>query len=201
MTLDANRDLILEHELDFANRMAHKMVVQPTVHVWMILIPVIFVLHFYRLNRAKEGRALFKEGYMQSRRHTLDAVWERLRRGEDPLTENSMDPAFIDALCAESATPEQAMTQYRAFISLLAEHYRDLLSASGESVEDLIRSAYRTRSNYLLFLRQMGEVEQSLNVALQPHLPEDLDEVQDVLQYMERTTRELRQEQAEAIFP
>lgn len=200
MTLDEKRDLILDHEQAFARYMAYKVVGNPSIHVWMILIPVIFVFHFFKLNQAKEGRKQFAEGYMQSRRQTLDAVWDRLREGQDPLTENSMDPALIDALCVDSATPESAMPQYRAFLNLLAEHYRDMLQASGETADDLIRSVYRNRSNYLLFLRQLGQVEQAFNLALQPHLPEELDEVQDVLKYMEHTAKELRKEQAAAIF-
>ncbi|MFW5733957.1 MAG: NF038143 family protein [Oceanidesulfovibrio sp.] len=200
MTLDEKRDLILAHEQAFARRMANKVVGNPSIHVWMILIPVIFVFHFFKLNQAKEGRKQFAEGYMQSRRHTLDAVWERMRAGDDPLTDNDVDPALVETLCAGSATPKPAMDQYRAFIRLLAEHYADLLRASGESAEELIRSVYRNRSNYLLFLRQMGAVEHTFNEALRPHLPEELDETDDLLQFIERTAKELRKEQAESIF-
>ena len=40
--------MILDHEEWFAESLAIKIVEKPTLSVWMILIPIVFIYYFYR---------------------------------------------------------------------------------------------------------------------------------------------------------
>lgn len=200
--LDEKRDLILDHEERFARRLAARVVDVPEVHVWMILIPIIFVLHFFRLSQAKNAKEQFFQGYMLSRRQALDAVWEYLREQGMSNKTSRRKPAqiLLDQLCDISAVPKKAMPQYRAFIEMLSEHYMDLLCAEGGSYEELVRRVYQNRTNYLLFLNQLNTAERGLNKAIKPHLPDEVEDVRNVLTSMEESMVEIRREQARSIF-
>ena len=200
--LDRKRDLIQEHEELFSRRLAARVVDVPEVHVWMILIPIIFVLHFFRLNQAKEAKKQFAEGYMISRRQALDAVWEAMRANPPakPSARKKPTEETLDKLCEMSAVPKKALPKYRPFIEMLAEHYADLLSAKGGTYEDLVRRAYSSRTNYLLFVNQLNNAERAFNKAIRPHLPEEVESAQDVVASMEKSMVEIRKEQARSIF-
>lgn len=200
-TVDDKRDLILEHEQIFARRLAYQVVDKPPLHVWMILIPFIFVIHFFRLHQAKEGRRKFTEGYMISRRHALDAVWVALREKNAPGKPWKRPPKeLVDRLCEASAVHKKAMPEYRAFIELLARHYHDLMRAKGETYEDLVRAVYGSRTNYLLFLNRLNTAERGLNKAIRPHLSEEVEAAREVVASMEKSMVEIRRKQANEIF-
>lgn len=198
--VDRKRDMILAHETRFARHLAYRVVDTPRLHIWMILIPVIFVYHFFNLNRAKEARSGFVEGYMISRRQTMDAVWESMRGNSGANTGKILGKEMLDGLCAASAVPRRAMDKYRAFIEILADHYIDLMLAPGNTYEELVRHVYRKRSSYLLFLNQLSTAERALNTALKPHLSKEVQGAREVMASMEKSMVEIRREQAESIF-
>jgi hypothetical protein len=198
--VDRKRDMILAHEMRFARHLAYRVVDTPKLHIWMILIPVIFVYHFFNLNRAKEARQGFVEGFMISRRQALDAVWESMRGNRGASSDKILSKEMLDGLCAASAVPRRAMDKYRAFIELLADHYIDLMLASGNTYEELVRRVYQKRSNYLLFLNQLNTAERALNTALKPHLSKEVQGAREVMASMEKSMIEIRREQAESIF-
>ncbi len=201
MHVDENRDLILDGELLYAQRLATVVLSAPTVHVWMILIPIIFVMHFFRLKRIKEGRVEFVEGFMHGRRAALDALWTVAReQGETPLTDATRE-AVLDELCANSTASAEAAAAQRTLYARLLEHYADMLQARGDSYGDLVRNAYGRREDYLLFLKQLSDAERDLNKAVQQGLTEDAEGAEEVVEAMGRLDMQLRREQAEAIFP
>ena len=66
------RAIILESERQFAHKLALEVIDRPSLTVWMILIPVIFVYYFFRLNRYKSGREAFIKHYMTGIHRVLE---------------------------------------------------------------------------------------------------------------------------------
>ena len=86
-------------------------------------------------------------------------------------------------------------------MSLLVEHYRDLILAPGSSYSALVKSTYKSRTNYLLFLNHLNQVERDFDKALKPHLETSTDDVNGIIKIMEESVISLRRQLAEEIFP
>jgi len=97
-----------------------------------------------------------------------------------------------------SDLPEPARKPFREFIMFLTGHYRDLLRSDGADMASLIRSTYKNRMNYLLFLQRLNQAEKTLNEALRPHITGA--GVDEVLETMETVSQRLRREYAAAVF-
>ena len=65
----------------------------------------------------------------------------------------------------------KALYQKLDWLTVLIDHYMDLLQAEGDQIEDLIKSVYKSRTNYLLFFNRLNSVEKKFNSALKPHFP------------------------------
>lgn len=184
--------LILEHEKKFADTLASQVLEKPRLSVWMILIPIFFVYFFYRYQRYIEGRKAFSEHYLVSRRRALNEAIESTRLGTAP---------DINALAERSDMPEIARSLQKNVLGLLVAHYSLLLNADGEEYSALIRSAYGTRTNYLLFLNRLNKSEIDVNASLSPHLKDKQEGVEGVISLMESRSEAIRRENAEVFFP
>jgi hypothetical protein len=183
---------ILRHEEGFAGAIAAVVIEKPQLSIWMILIPIIFVYHIYRFQKYSDGRKMFVKNYMISRKRALEEALVVVNTGNEP---------DIDRLVEMSTIPEVARQQYAEFMAVLIEHYADLLSSEGDNFDELVRSAYRNRTNYLLFLNRLNQTERALNKALKPHLEETLEGVNDIVRTIESRSEGLRRDTAERIFP
>ena len=83
---------------------------------------------------------------------------------------------------------------------VLIQHYTDLLRAEGVIIAELVRSAYRNRTNYLLFCNRLNQVEKELNAALRPHMKDNIEGFDDAVRRIEGVSVELRREDAEKFF-
>jgi hypothetical protein len=84
-------------------------------------------------------------------------------------------------------------------VKTLAEYYMDLLSASGDSFESLVRAAYRNRTDYLLILNRLTTMERGFYSALKPHMG-TAEGASDIIATIESQSQKLRRELAEQIF-
>lgn len=189
--LDLSRELILAHERRFAGQVAGEVVDKPVLTLWMILIPVFFVFYFYQLKRYKNGLRDFSENFLVARKRTLDAVWEAA------VSETSADLGRVVEL---SDVPTEAEDQYRAWVELLADHYSFLIRASGGTYGELVKAAYKKKSNYLKILRNLNQVEADLNNAVAPLLPGDEQTIETVIKSMQESVKRLRRNQSIEIF-
>jgi hypothetical protein len=104
-------------------------------------------------------------------------------------------------LVQASDIPHETRQVYRTWVTLLVEHYRDLILAQGSSYPALVRSTYTSRTNYLLFLNHLNRVERDFDAALKPHLEKSTENVNGIIKLMEESVTSLRRQLAEAIFP
>jgi hypothetical protein len=185
-------ELIRSNETTFAYFLSQIVIEKPKISVWMILIPIILVYHMYRYKSYVEGRKSFAENYLITRNRALEAAVISISN-EDPLDEFSV--------VREANIPESTREDYAAWVRVLMTHYKDLLRCEGDSFDALVRSAYKNKTNYLLFLNILNKSEKRFNSALKPHLQATTEGVGDIIDRMEKGSEKLRYQEAERIFP
>ena len=192
ITLAEKKDMILARETAFAKTVSAIVIDKPQLSLWMILIPVIFVHFFYRLNKYSQGRKDFARQFLLSRERSLNESLEALESDKKPDTNKVRQMATI---------PEGTSKTYVKWLKVMMDHYTDLLASEGESYEEMVRSVYKNRTNYLLFLNSLGESEKAFDNALKPHLNKDTNGVSDIVKTIEACTTQLRRQEASKIFP
>ncbi len=191
-TLNRNHDLILAEEKHFAALVSTKVIDKPKLAVWMILIPVFFVFYFWQLKRYSDGRKTFAEKFIVTRQRALDQALQSAQSGRNP---------DIETVVAASDIPDAIRKDYRRWVAVLIDHYRDLILSKGSSYAALVRSVYKSRTNYLLFLNRLNQVEREFDAALKPHIETTVENVNGIIKLMEESTGSIRRQRAEAIFP
>jgi len=192
MGINEKKDLILRYEELQAQLLAGRVIFKPPLTAWYILMPLIFIYYFYRLQKYAKSRKDFVYNYMRSRRRAIEEAADALEDHRQP---------DIAGFREFTTVPAEAMDAYIAWIAVLAEHYTDLLKGDGTCCEDLIRSAYNGRGNYLLFLNRLNRSEHQLNRALTPGLEVDIPDVMETITLMETQVEQMRRAEAERIFP
>ncbi len=190
--LEKRKRQILKHEESMAHQLARRVIDKPAPSVWMILIPIFFVFHAWKIKEYATGLKDFVEHYLLSRRRALDSAYEAVEHNHEPDIEH--------LLKTDTAIPAGARTCYRAWLTLLVDHFRNLLTAGGNSVSELIRNHYRNKATYLLFNNQLNTAENDYNKALLPKIEGDQQDIRYVLDKMERAIADLHRQEAEEIF-
>ena len=188
--IDRRKELILERELDIANAIGAAVCEKPKVSFWMIMIPLLFIYFIYRMLKYKEGRLKFDEEFMAARRQAMDVALEALETGADP---------DIDRTVRQSEYADTIAKPFGSWIKVQVEYYMDLLSAPGENFEHLVRSAYRSRTNYLLALNRLNTVEKEFYTALKPQLAAT-EGAAEIIETIETKSQHLRRWFGEQAF-
>ena len=194
MHIDINekKSLILEGETTMARLLALHVIEKPVPRVWMIFIPIFFVFYFWKLKQFESGLKDFADNHIIPRRRTLEAVF---------AAEVSSRPVDIDLLVElMGELPKNTRACCAEWLKVLAGHYHQLLAADGQSYPALVRSGYRTKSNYLLFCRQLGKAETAYNMALLPTIEGDSTDLHLITETMAEGLNSLRCREAEEIF-
>jgi hypothetical protein len=188
--LERKQALILERELAFANAVGAAVFEKPKVSFWMLMVPLLFLHFIYRMQKFKNGRMRFDQEFMITRRKAMDLAVEALETGVKPN---------IDRIAGESGLTDALEKPYASWLKALVEYYTDLLAATGDSFESLVRSAYRNRTNYLLALNRLNAVEKEFYAALKPQMA-STEGAASVIATIEEQSRRLRRELAESAF-
>lgn len=184
--------IIWASEENFAYALAPAVLDKPKISIWMILIPILIVYHMFRYQKYIDGRNKFCEHYLLSRKRALKANVRALETGQ---------PCDVRGLVIQANIPEDTKSEYTAWIRVLCDHYADLIRCEGDSIEALVKSAYKNRTNFLLFLNQLNDSEKRFNAALSPHLRQTTEGVDEIIGRMERASEILRRDEAARIFP
>jgi hypothetical protein len=194
-TLDRKCGWILSRELEYAHRVALRLVDKPELSVWMILIPIIFLHFMYRAQKFKAGLGAITRELLASREFALALARESLVAGTE-----APDPAkrFPDGAGTLMDAPlREAEIQLSR---VLIGHYRRLLEARGESYEELVRNAYGNEGRYREeFLRQLVEAEERI-AACAREAAEDIPEALQTLTRMKAARHELREGDVKLCF-
>ena len=189
--IEMKKNLIINYEETQAQRLASRVIFKPPLAIWYIIIPVIFIHYFYRLQVYSQNRKEFVTHYMRARKMALEAVANALEEGRKVNISHVTDQIQI---------PVEAKKEYRDWIRALIEHYTVLLKAEGKDFDDLLRLGYRTRGNYLLFANALNNTEKQLNKALTPSLSTENSDVAQTVTLIEKHVQMMRREEANRIF-
>jgi hypothetical protein len=158
----------------------------------MIFIPLFFVVYFWKLKQFESGLKDFADNHLIPRRRALEAVFAAEVAGRQ------VDIDLLVELMGD--LPEGALLSCAEWLRVLSGHYLLLLTAAGDGYAALVRSGYRTKSNYLLFCRQLGKAETAYNMALLPTIEGDSADLCLVTESMAEGLNLLRSGEAEEIF-
>lgn len=190
-SLSEKKALILEGEEQFAFALARQVLETPKLSFWMVLIPIILVYHMFRHRRVVDGRKGFVKHYLVTRRRALEETLPLVEKGRKPR---------VDEILKDSNLPENAKGPFKGLFSVLVDHYADLLRSDGPDMTSLVRAAYRSRTNYLLFINRLNQAEKALNSALRPSMDEQTSAVDEVMKSVEQLSEQIRREAAARIF-
>lgn len=191
-SLKEKSDLIRSNETTFAYSLSQIVIEKPKISVWMILIPIILVYHMYRHKTYAEGCKAFAENFLITRNRALEAAVSSIVKG---------DPLSASSVVKEANIPESTRKDYAEWVRVLMTHYKDLLLCEGDSFDALVRSAYKNKINYLLFLNILNKSEKRFNSALKPHLQATTKGVGEIIDRMEKGSEKLKHQEADRIFP
>jgi hypothetical protein len=152
--LEEKAKMIMDHEEWFADSLAIKIVERPTLSVWMILIPIVFLYYFYRFKKFAEGRKEFVKNYMISRKQALSKAMERVNGDKKAGVAEIPDTIGLNG---------DTKKYYSELLVALFDHYVRLLQSSGESYQELVKSAYGSSSEFTVFLNNLTRIEDRLN--------------------------------------
>lgn len=183
--------LILDHEQHFAFALAGRVLDKPKLDIWMFLLPILFIYYMNDFQKFKDGRKAFAANYMVTQKRALDEAVTVVQSGK------KADP---DGLAKQSEISPEAQTKLTELFIVLIEHYEVLLKAGGGDFDSLVRSAYNSLTNYLLFINQLNNAEKKLNMALKPQFTTESTEVNDILSAMARHSEQIRRKEAHDIF-
>jgi len=189
--LQDKKDFIWEYEERFAADLATAVLQTPKMSFWMIFIPITLIYHVFQVRKVVEGRKGFAKNYLVTRKRALDAGSSLAATGRSP---------DVQAILRDSNLPEKAKNPFKELFLLLVEHYADLLRAHGQIAPALIRSAYKSRTNYLLFLNRLNKAEKALTDALTPKTPKGAADIAYIVKALEIHSERLGRERAAEIF-
>lgn len=188
--LTQKKEIILSHELAFANKIGAALFEKPKVSIWMIFIPILFLYFIFRMQKFKNDRIKFDEEFMTTRRKAMDNAFH----AAEASGRTEMSYAAWG-----SELPAPLQKPYASWIKTLSSHYMDLLSADGDDFESLIRTAYRNRDNYLVTLERLNNAEKEFYTALKP-LMSQVEGTAQIIATLESESRRLRSGTAFRIF-
>jgi hypothetical protein len=191
ISLKEKRDLILNREKQFCHQVSSEILDKPRLGIWMILIPIFCVFYFYQLKRYSEGRKEFAENFLITRERALNNVYTAVQEGMDVDVEKVVQAGDI---------PEHSREEYRNWLKLLTDHYLSLIRGRGQSFEELVKSAYDSKGQYIQLTEELNRVEREFNSKLQPHLDLDNSEVREIITKIENATIRIRRRQVKEVF-
>lgn len=184
----------MTYERQFAFKLAGHVLEKPKMNVWMILIPIIIVYHMFRFQKYVDGKKKFTSNYMKSREQALESACSLVADGK---------AKDVNSITEHIPLPPEARGPYNHLLSVLVDHYVDLLRAEGEGIDSLLRRAYRSRTDFLLFFNQLSQAEKRLNAALQPHMSREhreQREIGDAVRRIQEISEQMRRTEASRVF-
>jgi hypothetical protein len=151
--IERRRRLILAHETAVAGTIAGQIVDKPTLSVWMILIPLLFVHYMQRLQVCRRAVAQVSDALLRSRCRALDLVCESF------VSDTEGGAGEEDARIRTLRSAQEAE------VALLARHYAKLLAVDGNEYAALVRRAYGTGDAYRELLDELRTIEHRVSAA------------------------------------
>ena len=153
-------DIIVAAEQQFAREVTLGVIVTRPVSLWHTIIPGFFIIDFLRRGSAIRQ---YTKHFMFPRKLALDAALSEIRGEAD--TPVKPDPADDIRIWLESLNlySPDLVRAHVELIGILAEHYRKLLSAEGDTMNLLIEHAYQNSENFSKFIARITAAENEVD--------------------------------------
>ena len=196
MDLDKKYEQLYAHAEAFSYRLAKEVVKKPEISVWMILLPVLFVHHFYRINEYKEGVRSFAKHFLSTQQKALHKAYDQALAGS--RLDYGLDAYFPEQNL--SVQDRNLAKKQLEVLKVLEDHYLALMQASGQKLEELVQDAYQASpEQYRGFLNRLQEAEKGLNEYLLQEVHTS-EESGLVLRQVEKHCSRLREEEISLFF-
>jgi hypothetical protein len=186
------KQIILDYERQFARNLAVRVLDKPKPPLWMIFVPVFFVFFAQKMKRYSSGVEDFVQNYVKPRNLALDAVLDAQDAGTD------VDAPGI--LAKAGAIPERSRPLFLDWMNALTDHYRTLFDARGDTPQALVRSGYRSKTDYLLQCNVLNRAESAFAESLMPGIDGDDRDIRSIVEKMNSCVTDLRRQEADTFF-
>ena len=153
-------NLILNAEQQFAREVTLGVIVTRPLTAWHYIIPGFFIIDFLRRGSAIKQ---YTKHFMFPRNLALDkAMTEMQGDDRDSIRANLEDNVRI-WLESLSLFTQDLKRAHVALVEILAEHYRKLLSAEGDTFNLLIEYAYQNGDSFKQFIDRITAAENEID--------------------------------------
>ncbi len=184
--------LLVDYEQQQARKLALKVIDKPKPPLWMVLIPVFFVFFAWKMKEYKNGISTFCKNWMITREMCIDAA--------RTAVENNSGPDVAEIISKVNDLPPEAVNDYTEWITMLTGYYIQLLSTDGNSIDDLMRKHFNSKSSYLLTLKQISKIENNYHQTLMPFMPGDQEDIAATIEKISSWSLQLQKDQADLLF-
>jgi hypothetical protein len=182
-------DIIYNYEQQFAYRLAKEVVRKPETSAWMILMPVLFVHHMFKITQYKANIHSFAENILSVRLKALDKAFKEAVAGKK--ISYGLDDYFPGVSLSSDKDRNLADKQLRV-IRVMEEHYLAMLEARGKTLEELTLTVYRNVGEYRRYLSRLAEAEKEVSRYLMEHF-HTTEESMSVAGNIEKHSADLRE--------
>ena len=196
--LDTKRDAILARERSLAKAVASSVIESKPVTAWEILIPILFLMNLFQLKRSRET---FSLNFLFTKKLALEAAFSRIDRGkskEDAREQIKEKTGNILAADRKGLYSTKIRQKQMKEMDLLIDHYGQLLEAEGKDHPSMIKSAYRTRENYVAFLEELEQAEKEVYQAATQTVK--TSSAREIAFKMEEATARIRRAELDRLF-
>ncbi|MFP4084215.1 MAG: NF038143 family protein [Desulfonatronovibrio sp.] len=196
LSIKEKYDLIYAHEEQLAYRLGKEVINKPEVSVWMILIPILFLHHMYKINQYKAGVSSFAKGMLDPRKKALDMAYQDASQGR--LSHREVLDYFPELDAGVEQQMKLAQKQVK-MIQVLQQHYFSLLRESGQSYEDIIKKAYPSSGDYRRYMNSLEQAEKELYTYLNRKIHTN-EESRKIIKNMEKCSQRIREDELRYFF-
>ena len=153
-------DIILSDEKQFAREVTLGVIVQQPLTAWYYLMPGMFIIDFLRRTTAISR---YTKHFMFPRQLAIDAAQDLLK-GYDKAAVNSRITSEIENWLNSLHLYSQLLAEVQKHaVDLLTTHYCKLLNVAGNSHNELIENAYKSREAYEAHVRELTAAETEID--------------------------------------
>jgi len=189
--LSRKKELILEYETIFINRMSKELFAKPQLNVWMILIPIIFIFFFQQFSRYRKGKTDFQKNTLITPKRALGEACDAVEDNKKPDLDELMDISDL---------PAAAHVPYRNLLKILVQHYMNLLSSKGKTYQEMIRNTYPDEKAYDKHVNELAGAWKALNLKAMKDLTAKNSEVKKTVARMNQLWIDFRMEDKKEFY-
>lgn len=194
--------VIWDHEKSQTYRIAGELIDgKPTMTGWrFLLFPITGGKYLLWRNKAR----FTARNLLLTKQMAFNAAREIAAGTDRSLALGSVDAKTRELLgsAREEFYSEKIRKRQLDEIALLTDHYTELLKTPGKSFNELISTVYENKNGWLKFLNDLEEREQAvIEAALSTVRKGSRRERTEWFRRVQDTTRRIRREEADRIFP